>query len=76
MINNLVREEFPFKLNLQFGCDCKSHEDHLVLKCTHNNFFVKTEVDVKKNVLAASILLVVIVFQDFSRQIIWFTKLL
>ena len=44
MINNLVREGRPFKFNLEFGCDCKSHEDILVLKCTRNKFFVKTEV--------------------------------
>ena len=48
MINNLAREGRPLKFNLEFGCDCKSHEDILILKCIHNKFFVKTEVDIKK----------------------------
>ena len=48
MIENLVREGRPFKFNLEFGYDCKSDEDIVVLKCTHNKFFVKAEVDIKK----------------------------
>ena len=38
---NMLIEKKIFKFSLDFHCDCESHDEIVVVKCSHRNFFVK-----------------------------------
>ena len=47
-VQKLINEGRFFKFVLELNCDCDFHEQINVLKCLQNEFFVKTNVKLKK----------------------------